>query len=270
MQKGKPATFKRTNVKNRQRQTAISAVVIAVVALVMTMLPFQSWSALEGAYAVTVLSLFVFIAAIVVAVMFGSRSRKMRRLISGDTLLYSWVLDEEAKRVYVNRLFRQEKSRNKMLFFVVAICMTLVFGLFIIFMKEYRSTMFFFYAGITAFVALFAFGMPYYYRCRNRKGDGYVLIGSRYAYVNGFFHNWDFPLSGLVKAEVMHRPFYGLKLQYYYYDRTLRHEEVLEIPANEAIDLKTIVEQILSKRYDNNIHHHRRRRPSAADSLMGD
>jgi hypothetical protein len=39
---------------------------------------------------------------------------------------------------------------------------------------------------------------PWYYRRHNLKGDRQVLIGSKYAYVNGYFHNWDFPLSGLL------------------------------------------------------------------------
>lgn len=39
------------------------------------------------------------------------------------------------------------------------------------------------------------------------------------------------------------KPFYGLLLHYYYYDRTLRNEEILKIPANRNIDLNELIDK---------------------------
>jgi hypothetical protein len=42
----------------------------------------------------------------------------------------------------------------------------------------------------------------------------------------------------------MKKPFYGINLVYYYTDRTLRHSEALFIPANEDMDLESLVESM--------------------------
>ena len=87
---------------------------------------------------------------------------------------------------------------------------------------------------------------PYYYYRRNMKGDRQILIGKKYAYLNGIFHNWDFPLSGLKKVKVIKKPFYGLSFTYYYTDRTWQNTEELEIPAPENIDLSLLANQLKS------------------------
>ena len=83
--------------------------------------------------------------------------------------------------------------------------------------------------------------MPQYYKYQNLKNDGKVLIGAKFAYINGYFHNWDFVLSGLSKVKVMRQPFYGINLVYYYTDRTLNNSEELFIPANENENLDELV-----------------------------
>ena len=60
-------------------------------------------------------------------------------------------------------------------------------------------------------------------------------------YINGFFHNWDFLLSGLSKVKIIKKPFYGINLVYYYTDRTFKHSEELFIPANKNIDLNNLI-----------------------------
>ena len=76
------------------------------------------------------------------------------------------------------------------------------------------------------------------------KGDGNVLIGKKFAYINGFFHNWDFPLSGIKKVKIVEKPFYGLFIQYYYTDRTLINTEELTIPAPKDIDLQMVLNEL--------------------------
>ena len=234
----------RRSIKNRQLQTAKIAGLIAFIALIAMFLPFNSWSKLHGNYAVTFLSLFVSISAAVSAYMFRSRSRKLDKLISGESQIAGWVLNETEKKMYADYLFAGKKTKNRALFITTTLLLALVFGVFIIFMNEGRLFMFLVFSGIVALIAGFAFGMPHYYRYKNLQGDGNVLIGRKCAYVNGFFHNWDFPLSGLKKVEIMHEPFWGLRLRYYYYTRTLRNEEVIEIPANQNMDMNTILEKL--------------------------
>lgn len=95
----------------------------------------------------------------------------------------------------------------------------------------------------TVLLTIFLFSriMPYYYYSRNVKGDGHVLIGSKYAYVNGYFHNWDFPLSGLKNLKVISQPFKGISLTYYYTDRTWRNEHTLNIPVEKETDIEALI-----------------------------
>lgn len=234
----------RTRIKNRQLQTAKIAGLISLMAFIMMFAPFHSWNKLQGNYAVAFLSSFVFISAAIVALIFRSRSKKQDKLISGETLIVGWVMDEATKKTYANHLFATKKAKNLGLFILITLLSALIFGVFIIFMDEGKWFMFLFFVGIVLLIGLFAFIIPYYYRYKNSRGDGYVLIGKKYAYVNGFFHNWDFPLSGLDKVQIMDKPFRGLYLRYYYYTTTLRNEEVIEIPVNENIDIEKIVEKL--------------------------
>jgi hypothetical protein len=83
--------------------------------------------------------------------------------------------------------------------------------------------------------------MPFYYKYQNSKNDGNILIGAKFAYINGYFHNWDFPLSGIKKASIIDQPFYGLYIQYYYTDRTFTNTEELNIPAPKQLDLNIVL-----------------------------
>jgi hypothetical protein len=176
--------------------------------------------------------------------MFRGRSKKLQSLITGDNLLAEWTLSPEMKERYIHYFFHEERGKNFAILTVISVMAVIIFGLFILFIDEGKLFMLGVLAALILFLSLFAFGMPYYYRYTNRKGDGKVLIGAKYAYVNGYFHNWDFPLSGLSRVKVMKKPFYGINLVYYYTDRTLRHSEALFIPANEDMDLESLVESM--------------------------
>ena len=109
---------------------------------------------------------------------------------------------------------------------------------------EGKLAMFLVLIGLITFLSLFAFGMPFYYKMKNAKGDGNILIGAKYAYINGYFHNWDFPLSRLSKVEKIKEPFYGIQLVYYYTERTLEHSEELIIPVNKDLDIKALITEL--------------------------
>ena len=106
--------------------------------------------------------------------------------------------------------------------------------------------MFFIMLLLIAAIGAFAFGMPNYYKSKNTLGDGHVLIGRKFAYINGYFHNWDFPLSGIKKAIIIHEPFYGIYIKYYYTDRTFTNTEELNIPAPQNIDLQKVINELNS------------------------
>jgi hypothetical protein len=234
----------RITLENNQQPIVNKFLIAAGVFAILMILPSMEWSPVAGFWALAFISFFLFICSLIIAWMFRSRSKKLQKLISGESLLAEWTLTPEMKEHYINYYFEQERGKNFAIFTVITVIAAFVFGLFILFIDEGKLFMLGVLGALILFLSLFAFGMPYYYRYTNRKGDGKILIGAKYAYINGYFHNWDFPLSGLSKVKIMKKPFYGINLVYYYTDRTLQHSEEIFIPANEDVDLEGLVQSM--------------------------
>lgn len=234
----------RIGLQNSQTKVARISRYLAVFCFVMMVLPFQEWSPVAGMWALAMISLFFFLAAVIVSFLFRSREKKLQTLITGQNLVAHWTLTLSEKERYVRVLYTNELRKNKGILLVIVAFSTVVFGLFILLIEEGRLPMFLVYVGLIGLLSVFALGMPAYYRYQNLKNDGLVLLGAKYAYVNGYFHNWDFPLSGIKKARPINSPFYGLLIQYYYTDRTFKNTEELLIPVPKDIDLKWVIEKI--------------------------
>ena len=237
----------RLKVKNSQRKPVTISLLIALISVVLVIMSLSENSPLSGMYAITLVGIFVAIAALITAVVFRSRAKKLDTLISGENVIASWSLSEEQKTAYVNTLFRTEQAKNKAILIITTILIVLIFGAFIVFIEEGKAAMLVVMLALIVTISAFALGMPRYYRSKNLRGDGVVLLGKKFAYINGFFHNWDFPLSGIQKVKMIDQPFHGLFIQYYYYDRTLKNTEELNIPAPAELDLKNIVALLKSK-----------------------
>jgi len=229
---------------NNQDSIVKKSLIVATFFALLTIMTFVDISPIAGLWYITIISFFLTIASLIVAWMFRGRAEKLQALISGDNLLASWHLTQEQKKQYVNYLFEERKGQNTVILFSISIIIVIVFVTFILFIDEGKLAMLGVMFGLILFLALFAFGMPLYYRYQNNKGDGQVLIGAKYAYINGFFHNWDYPLSGLSKIKIIKKPFYGIDLVYYYTDRTLQHKEEILIPANKEVELHSLVDSM--------------------------
>lgn len=232
------------SLKNNQSGTVNKSLIIAVLFLVISIFPFYDNNPFTGIWGISFVGLFAFLSAVIVAVIFKSRAKKLQSLITGENVLASWKLNENDKLTYVNYLFENEKAKNKGIFWVTSILIVVIFGIFILVIDEGKAAMFLAMILLIVVIGLFAFGMPFYYKNKNFNGDGNVLIGKKFAYINGFFHNWDFPLSGIKKSRVINEPFYGLHIQYYYTDRTFTNTEELNIPAPQELDLKHVINEL--------------------------
>ena len=235
---------KKIDLKNNQTSIVRNSWYVAGFFALVIILAFSE--IIEIHPAIVMISIFFFVVSLIIGFMFRSRERKLQKLISGESLIAQWTLTTEQKKQYVKHLFNQEVGKNQIVLFSISFIAIIVFGLFILFIDEGKLAMLGVLVGLIVFLAIFAYGMPYYYRYKNNKGDGQILIGAKYAYINGYFHNWDFPLSGITKVKIIKEPFYGLKLVYYYTDRTLSHSEELVIPANQDIDLKELIRNLKS------------------------
>ena len=234
-------------LKNNQTGIVKKALYSAIFFALVILVAIMDFDALPIHPAIVMISIFFLLMSLVIAFMFRSREKKLQSLISGENLIAAWTLTDNEKHNYVNFLYSNEKSKNMGLLIVISILAIVIFGIFILVIDEGKLFMFLALIGLLVFVSFFAFGMPYYYRNRNLKNDGKILIGKNFAYINGFFHNWDFPLSGIKKVKVIKEPFYGLYIKYYYTDRTFTNTEELNIPASEWIDLSPLV-AVLNKK----------------------
>ncbi|MDD4777237.1 MAG: hypothetical protein PHV53_03000 [Fermentimonas sp.] len=228
-------------VKNNQQKGVAVSLIVALAGVILTILTFTEGNPLYRSYAVTLLSIFLVLAGLIIALVLRSRAKKMNTLISGEKVIASWQLSQQEKSEYAGYLYQNEKEKNKAILMITAALIVIIFGIVIIIMGEGRGAMFLMMVALIAIIAAFAFAMPAYYRNKNLKGDGVILIGQKFAYVNGFFHNWDFPLSGIQKVKIIDKPFHGLYINYYYFDRTLKNSEELNIPASPDIDLEHVV-----------------------------
>lgn len=237
----------KNEIKNRQRAVAQRSWVLSVVFLLLSVLPFTSLPPLSGVWAVAFLSFFLFLAFVAIALMFGARSRKMERLLSGQSLIAQWEMDAQMLAQYAETMKQKSKEKNKALMWIIGFFFVVITIPFLFILDENQGGFLLIMGSILLLVFLSSLFFPWYYYQKNRKGDGLVLVGAKYAYINGYFHNWDFPLSGLQKLKKVEKPFRGIRLTYYYTDRTLRHSHELAIPTPPEFDREDLIKQLKEK-----------------------
>jgi len=231
--------------KNRQKLLAKFFWVAALCFALLSLLPFLEGNPLTGAWALAFIAIFLLVGSIVIARIFHSRAQKMEALLSSEGLLARWELDDGMLRAYVALQRQESTGKSQALMWVVGALFALVTVVFLFIVEKEEIAGF---ALIMGSVLLLVFGasrfFPWYYAHRNLKADRQILVGSRYVYINGYFHNWDYPLSGLDRVAALQKPFPGLHLVYHYTDRTLRNTHALKIPVPAGLDLRKLVEDI--------------------------
>lgn len=204
--------------------------------------PGDTWQ-----YPVCLLSVFLMVTSLAIAFIFRSRARKMDQLIArSPELLAQWSLSKTMKLDYAEAIRQIMRTRNNALLIIVTFFTVLITGAFLVFMDESRGMFAVIMGSVYLFPLAAALFFPGYYYRRNLKGDGIVLIGKKFAYFNGVFHNWDFPLSGLTTVKPIKKPFNGLYLAYYYTDRTFTHSAEIQVPSPDNINLQELVNRLKS------------------------
>ncbi len=232
-------------LKNKQRSAARWFWFAGVIFGMITLLTFSEGNPVSGVWAVTLVGFFLMISSWITGVILGKRAKKMDRLLSGETLIAQWELTDEQRKSYSSHMRTKALAKSNALMWVISILFVIITIPFLFFLEKDEGWGFVMLMGLILFIVfVFSRFMPYYYYSRNIMGDRQVMIGSKYAYVNGYFHNWDFPLSGLKKLKPISEPFEGISLTYYYTDRTWRNEHTLNIPVAKDMDCKSLISRI--------------------------
>ncbi|MEZ5104174.1 MAG: hypothetical protein R2757_06750 [Draconibacterium sp.] len=234
-------------IKNKQELIGKTFFFLFVLLFLFALLPFIEETPLSKRWPITLVGIFLAISFYITSQIFKTRSKKFNNLLSGEKLLARWELSNDMLSNYV--LFQKEEriKKNKAVMVITGILFLIIsFPFLFLLNKDEISAFVLIMGGILVLVFLASLFFPWYYSQRNMNGDKQILIGTKYAYINGIFHNWDFPLSGLSKINIIKIPFYGIKLSYYYTDLTWRQSEELYIPVPDDIDLELLVNQLKS------------------------
>jgi len=234
-------------IKNKQRTTARTFSLLTILAVVIMVLPFLGGNPFTGMWALAFLGIFLSLFFFVVALLFGRRAKKMDNLQTGEKLLAHLQMTDEMKKQYATTLRSETREKNKAIIWVVGVMFAIITIPFLFFLEADEIGGFILIMGSIFLIVFTAskFFPEYYYR-KNLKGDNQILIGEKYAYFNGYFHNWDYALSGLSKVKAIKKPFHGIYLAYYYTDLTWRHSHEIKFPLPKNFDPKPIVERLRS------------------------
>ena len=168
--------------------------------------------------------------------------------MSGEKLIAHWQMDREMLLRFSEETSRTQKEKSKALLWIVSIFF-IVFSIAFLFILEDNERIPFLGIMLSVYLIIFVSArfFPWLYRRKNLLGDALVLIGSKYIYINGYFHNWDFPMSGLSKLKETKTPFRGIHMVYFYTDRTGRNTFQLKIPVPKGIDTKQLILRLKSE-----------------------
>lgn len=231
-------------IENRQAKAVRNSLIVAALSAILMVLPYYEGNPLSDLWGISFIALCSLLTSLIVALMFQKRSKKMKSLLNQSMLLTAWDMDKEMKDIYVAEFRREIYSRSKMLLWVISGFFLFFIVIFLFIVKDDWPV----FLGImgSAYLVIFvaAISAPSYYTSKNKRGDGHVLVGSKYIYINGYFHNWDFPLSGLSSIEPISKPFRGIELIYFY--TVLRNVQTQEIriPIPDFIDTEKLIAQI--------------------------
>jgi len=231
-------------IENKQAKNLRNSLIVAFVSAILMLLPFYENNPLSDLWGISFIALCSFITSLIVALMYRNRSNRMKSLLNETKLLAGWDMDQEMKERYIAELSREVYSRSKMLLWVISGFFLFFVLLFLFFVGD-DWPLFLAIMG-SAYLIIFIAGIsaPPYYTAKNKRGDGHVLIGAKYIYINGFFHNWDFPLSGLKRIESIAEPFKGILLIYFYTVRHTVQTQEIRIPVPDFVDSEKLIAQI--------------------------
>jgi hypothetical protein len=231
-------------IENRQAKAARNSLIVAAFSAVLMVIPYYEGNPISDLWGISFIALCSLLTSLIVALMYRNRSKKMKSLLNQSKLLIAWDMDREMKDIYIAEFRREIYSRSKMLLWVISGFFAFFIIIFLFIVKDDWPV----FLGImgSAYLVILIAGLsaPPYYTSRNRRGDGHVLIGAKYIYINGYFHNWDFPLSGLSSIEPISKPFRGIELIYYFTVRRNVQTQEIRIPIPDFVDSEKLIAQI--------------------------
>jgi hypothetical protein len=174
---------------NPARTTSIVWWIFAPVFIFLTLLSFYS-NLGDAAFALAFVSFTMFITAIIVAIIYGSRAGKLDRILAGAGLLAHWTYSPDEWQLYTEKENQTEVHDKKILFFMIS-GFALVTG--IIFLIINPASGIWVMAVMLALIAIIGFVAwftSWYDHRQNLKNKGEAYISKDGIYLNKQLHLW--------------------------------------------------------------------------------
>lgn len=229
---------------NPARTTSTVWWILTPVFLLLTFVSFASDMG-DAAFALAFVSFIMFITAVIVAVIYGSRARALDRLLAGEGLLAHWAYQPDEWLQYAETEYRTERQIKKMLALIIS-GFALVVGIgFIIADWESGIGVLIVMLALMAMVSFLAWSTSWYNYRRNLKYPGEVYISKDGVYLNKQLHLWTHLLAYLDSVKYVEEIPPLLVFAYFAPTRTgLEERDVrVPVPRGQEARAREILEQ---------------------------
>ena len=217
-------------IKNKPRTIAIIFTVLLFGFIFLIFFPpIIGLEGMDGGFAVSLISLFLAISSLFVAIVYFQLAQKFRRIISGDNLIVHWKYEREEWLKFTEKEYKYEKNKNRMLLLFIGVIALVVFIVFALFDTDTWRIMLMVLVGLMALLAIFAFLVPWLSYKARKKSSYELYLSKKGVYIGGSFHVWGF-LGSKLEEVAFNEKDMQIILNYSYLTRTGPSNEMVHIP----------------------------------------
>ncbi len=238
----------KTSKANPARTTSVVWWILAPVFLLLTFLAFSS-NLGDASFALASGSFVMFIAAVVVGIVYGSRARKLDGILAGEGLLAHWTYSRDEWQRFAETNFESEKAGKKILFYITS-GFALIVGVAAFIVKPEAGVG----VGTVMLVIILMMGgltwftSRYNYR-QNKRSQGETYISRNGVYINKQLHLWNELGARLGSVQYIEDSPPLLVFSYFAPTRMglEEHSVNVPVPSGQESSAKEIVQQFKSK-----------------------
>jgi hypothetical protein len=218
------------NIKNKPRTTAIIFTILLSGFIFLIFLPsIIGLEGMDGGFALSLVSLFLAISSLIVAIVYFKLAQKFKRIISGDNPIAHWTYEREEWLKFTEKEYKYAKNKNRLLLLLIGIIALVVCIIFVIVNPDAWRIMLVVWFGLMALLAIFAFSVPMLNYKVRRKSTYELYLSKNGVYIGGSFHVWGF-LGSKLESAVFDEKEMQVILDYSYPTRTGPSNEIVHIP----------------------------------------
>ena len=214
---------------NPARTTSLVWWILTPIFLFLTFFSFSS-NIGDAAFALAFGSFIMFITAIIVAILYGSRARKLDSILAGEGLLAHWTYSPDEWQLYTEKEHQTEKWGKKMLFFIISGFALVVGIVFLIVDRESGVWVLVVMLALIAIIGFVAWFTSWYDHRQNLKHQGETYISKDGIYLNKQLHLWNQLSAYLGSVEYVEETPPLLVFSYFAPTRTGLEERDVRVP----------------------------------------